>query len=131
MTVPELLRRQGGVLSRPQAISAGISPDAVDVRLAAGRWRRLHPRVYLAADRPLTDAARVRAAWLWAGPNAVLNGLAAGFWWGLVPRSPQVITLAVGRQGRRHSQPGVAVVCGEITAADRVQIRGVPTAVWH
>jgi len=64
MTVPELLRRQGGVLSRPQAISAGISPDAVDVRLAAGRWRRLHPRVYLAADRPLTDAARVRAAWL-------------------------------------------------------------------
>ncbi len=128
MTVTELLRRQDGVISREQAISAGITADAVDGRLANGRWRRLHPRVYLSADRELTDDARIRAAWLWAGPSAVLTGLAAAFWWGLVPSAPSLPRLAVGATGRRHCTPGIRVVRRGIASADRVVIRGLPTA---
>lgn len=124
----ELLRRQDGVIARHQAIGAGLSADAVDGRLANGRWRRLHPRVYLSADRQLTDTARVRAAWLWAGPTAALMGLAAAFWWGLVPSAPSLPRLAVGATGRRHCTPGIQVVRREITPADRVVLRGLPTA---
>jgi hypothetical protein len=37
------LRRQAGVISCTQARAAGLSQDAVDRRIAGGRWDRLHP----------------------------------------------------------------------------------------
>jgi Transcriptional regulator, AbiEi antitoxin len=65
------LPRQSGVISCAQARATGLSQDAVDRRVASGRWERLHPGVYLAADHPHTDEVRMRAAVLWAGKDAV------------------------------------------------------------
>lgn len=69
MDLDDVLRRQGGVLARHQAIAAGLGEPAISRRLACGRWARLHPGVYL-VDREVTDLGRLHAAALWAGCEA-------------------------------------------------------------
>jgi Transcriptional regulator, AbiEi antitoxin len=93
--IEEILRRQSGVISRAQAIGAGMSERQIDRRLATGRWLLVQPRVYLAADRELTDEARVRAAMLWVGEPATLSGIAAAWWHRLLPDSPSTVELTV------------------------------------
>ena len=81
MTLDNLLARQAGVISRAQALAAGISHTTIDHRVKARRWQPLYPGVYLAADRrpgsAADDEVRVRAALLWAGEDALLCGRAA------------------------------------------------------
>jgi len=48
-------------------------------RVATGRWEPLHPGVYLSEGHPYTDEVRVRAAVLWAGPDAVAHGVTAAW----------------------------------------------------
>jgi hypothetical protein len=119
-----LLARQAGVVSRAQAVGAGLAPHEVDRLVARRRLRPLHPRVYLAAGQPLTDEARVRAAVLWAGEGAVLAGLAAAWWHGLVRRPPPTVAVTVGRRcpGPR---PGVSVRRCLRPKEDVVRLRGV------
>ena len=73
------LRRQAGVISRAQAAAAGWSRYALHRRVATGRWEPLHPGVYLSEGHPYTDEVRVRAAVLWAGPDAVAQGATAAW----------------------------------------------------
>ncbi|MGH3823228.1 MAG: type IV toxin-antitoxin system AbiEi family antitoxin domain-containing protein [Pseudonocardiaceae bacterium] len=89
------LRRQSGVISCAQARTAGLSQDAVDRRVSSGRWERLHPGVYLAADHPYTDEVRIRAAVLWAGKDAVAHGVSAAWWHELGPALPSTVEVTV------------------------------------
>jgi hypothetical protein len=65
-----LVALQGGVVTLAQAVAAGMSPATVQRRVRQGRWSRLHPGIYLVGGHRHTDEARIRAAWLWAGPTA-------------------------------------------------------------
>src|SRR5215218_3504406 len=109
MSIELLLVRQAGVISRRQALALGMSGDAVDRRISGRRWRPLHPRVYLTEGQRLTAEARVRAAMLWAGDGAVLSGLAAAWWWGLVADAPPVISITVPRKRNPGSHRGVRI----------------------
>ena len=62
----QLLQLQAGVITRAQALSAGMSRHALQAKLDSGHWRRLHSGVYAAFG-----ARPDRAAVLWA---AVLGG---------------------------------------------------------
>lgn len=123
MSVDVLLARQGGLVSRDQALAAGLSRGAVDHLVRVRRWRPLHPRVYLAAGHPHDAAARVRAALLWAGEGAVLDGPAAAWWWGLLDAPPSVVGITV--PGPRSGRPSVALRRRDLPAADVVRRRGV------
>ena len=79
----DLVCRQGGVLALRQAVARGMSAAK---RAREGAWRRLHPAVYLLAGHRLTDEARVRAAWGWAGEGAVVSGPAAAYWHGMLEK---------------------------------------------
>jgi hypothetical protein len=69
---------QRGVLSRQQAIALGISEDGIRHRIRpGGPWQRLLPGVYLTATGQPTWEQYETAALLYAGPDAVLTGLAA------------------------------------------------------
>ena len=103
------LRRQSGVISCAQARAAGLSQDVVDRRVASRRWERLHPGVYLAADHPYTDEARLRAAVLWAGKDAVAHGVSAAWWHDLGPKLPATVEVTVPRRRNLGHQPGVSV----------------------
>ncbi|HJT03841.1 MAG TPA: DUF559 domain-containing protein [Pseudonocardiaceae bacterium] len=117
------LRRQCGVISRAQAQSAGLSPDAVDRRLARRRWERLHPGVYLAADHPYTDEVRLRAAVLWAGKDAVAHGTSAAWWHDLGPALPATVEVTVRRDRNPGVRPGVAIRRRNLPYPDLVAVR--------
>lgn len=109
MTVDSLLARQAGVLSRDQALRAGLPPAAVDHLVRRRRWTSLHPQVYLAAGHRLGDEAAVRAAVLWAGEDAVLTGRAAAWWHGMLDRAPSAVQVAVPPHRTPRSRPTVDV----------------------
>ena len=44
--IERLLGQQAGVITRAQALAAGMSRDAVYARLRTGRWQRIHTGVY-------------------------------------------------------------------------------------
>jgi hypothetical protein len=124
VSIDSVLRRQGGVISRHQAVAAGLSPGAVDDLLRRRRWRPLHPQVYLDAGRPSDAGVRMRAALIWAGDGAVLTGAAAAWWYRLLPEPPARISVAVpGRPPR--ARPGLAVQRRRLPAADLAEHRGL------
>jgi hypothetical protein len=127
-TVEGVLRRQAGVVSRAQARSAGATAREIDHLVARRRWVPVHPRVYLAATHGFTAEARVRAAVLWAGDGAVLGGLAAVWWHGLLPMLTATVTVTVPRRCP-DPRPGVAVRRRVLRAGEVVALRGVPVPI--
>jgi hypothetical protein len=124
MVLELLLARQAGVISREQAIRAGLGAAVVDRLVRTRRWRPLHPRVYSVSGYEPGDEARVWAAVLWAGDGAVLSGAGAAWWHGLLPEAPR--TLGLTARARRRARPGVVVWSRQLDAADRAEHRGVP-----
>jgi hypothetical protein len=123
--VHAVLLRQAGVITRAQALAAGLSADAVDRRLAARRWHPVHPRVYRDGAFPPTAAAAARATVLWAGPGAVLSGAAAAWWHGLLPEPPVVLGVTVPRRRYPRPRPGITVRRRELASVDVRTVNGV------
>lgn len=125
MSIDALLARQAGVISRRQALSAGLTRDAVDHRVRLRRWRPLHPQVYLAAGHRRDDEVAVRGAVLWAGDGAVLTGEAAAWWQGLAERPPPRIRVTVPRSRNPRARPGTEVRRRDLADCDVTEHRGV------
>ncbi|OZM83773.1 type IV toxin-antitoxin system AbiEi family antitoxin domain-containing protein [Pseudonocardia sp. MH-G8] len=123
MSLDLLIARQAGVVSRDQALRAGLSGAAVDHLLRTRRWHPLHPCVYRVPGHGREDEARARAALLWAGDGAALCGATAAWWLGLLARPPA--TLRLTAPTRRPPRAGVAVRCRPLPVEDRVLHRGV------
>ncbi|RZT88934.1 very-short-patch-repair endonuclease [Pseudonocardia sediminis] len=121
----DLLLRQNGVITREQAVRCGLSDRTVSRRVAAGAWRTLYPGVFLVGGHRLTDAARVRAASLWGGPEAVVSGPAAAFWLRMTERFDGSVDLTVHSTTRRRPRPGVRVRRRDLRPADRVMVNGL------
>jgi hypothetical protein len=68
-----LARHQDGVVSRSQAIRAGLSPGMIKFRVRSGRWQQLHLGVYAIFSGSPGRGARLWAAVLSAGPGAALS----------------------------------------------------------
>jgi very-short-patch-repair endonuclease/predicted transcriptional regulator of viral defense system len=122
--VVEILRDQYGVLSRAQAVKAGLSPRSVDRRLATGRWESVLPGVYRAAGVPGSWHQSVRAACLWAGDDAFASHRTAAALWGLddsVLGEPEISTT------RRVRHSGIIVHVAEIPNCDRASVASIPT----
>lgn len=126
VSIDAILRRQAGVISREQALAAGMTRAAVDHRLRTRRWRPLHPRVYLAGGHHPDDEVRVRAAVLWAGDGAVLSGVAAAWWHGLAEHVPATIGVTVSRRRFPRARPGLLVRRRDLRPEDRAELRGLP-----
>src|SRR4051794_34299019 len=73
-TCDELLELQGGVLSRKQAVTGGLTESALDWRLHRGTWQTVLPGVVVAHNGALTFAEKVQAAVLYGGDGAALSG---------------------------------------------------------
>jgi hypothetical protein len=73
-----VLDRQLEVVTRSQALAAGLTRHALQHRLRpGGSWRSLVPGVYLAATGAPTAVQRQMAALLHVGPDSVITGPAA------------------------------------------------------
>ena len=126
MPIEAILACQAGLITRAQAVAAGVPARVVDERVRRRCWAPVLPRVYRA--RPdLADEAelRVRAAMLWAGADVVLTGLAAAWWHGFVGQLPQVVTVAVPRRRRPLHRPGLTLLSRTCDPADLTDHRGL------
>lgn len=73
-----LIRKQDRVVSRKQALAAGLSAEALRHRLRpGGSWSGLLPGVYQAETGTPTQSQREIAALLYGGPHAALTGAVA------------------------------------------------------
>ena len=120
-----LVRRQGGVVTLRQAVDFGVSRQTVQRRVQDGAWDRLHPGVYLVGGHRLTDEVRVRAAWLWAGTDAAVSGVAAAYWHGLLERAPATIELTVPHRRKPRPQPALVVRRRDLHHVDLVGRRDI------
>lgn len=101
--------RQHGLVTRPQALRAGLTPAMIAQRLSSAVWYRVHPGVYSVAG-PVGGDAPERAllgACLAAGPGAVASHRSAAWLWDLLPPPPGP-EITVPRDGP-HAVGGVIV----------------------
>jgi len=105
----DLLRLQQGVISRRQALAAGLTVKAIGVRLGSGRWQRLQPGVYTTFSGEPPRTAVLWAAVLRAGPRSVLSHQTAAELHGLTDAPAPLIHLTVP-SGSPVSRPGGTVI---------------------
>jgi very-short-patch-repair endonuclease len=91
----ELLDQQHRVLSRSQALDAGLSESAIRVRLDSGRWQQLYRRAYATYSGDPPRLAFLWAAVLSAGPDAVISHQTAAELYQLGRRTQRAIHVAV------------------------------------
>ncbi len=101
-----------------------MSRHQIDGHVAIGEWRCLQAGIYIAADRPVTAAARLRAAVLAAGPGAVARGQSAAWWHRILDHPPTTHLVAIP-QNRRARIRDASVLRRDVPATDRTRVRGV------
>ncbi len=118
----DLLREQNGLICRDQALVAGVPRIKIDGHVRHGRWQRVLPAVYLTepsinGQEPTPSwRQRIRAAWMWAGDDAVIIGPAAAAWAGYFNDLPSAtpIGVLVPPNRRKSAQPLIRVVRARI-----------------
>ena len=100
-----ILRQQSDLITRPQALAAGLTKGALRSRLRTdGPWRIVLPGVYLSHNGGLTSAQQEVAATLYAGHGCVLTGMTALEVQGAqVPHSDFVDVLVPAQTQRRSA----------------------------
>jgi len=100
---------QAGLVTRAQALTAGVGVEALRWAVTSGRWATVHPGVYLTT--PGRDDWEVRAvgALLSVGGPVALSGASARFAWGLERREPHVLHLVVPADRRAPVRDGIRV----------------------
>jgi hypothetical protein len=107
--IDRIVRKQQGVVTRAQALEAGMTPSAIRHRLVSGRWQRLHAGIYLTHTGQVTWTVRASAALLHAGSGAVLGLDAAAYQLRIQARQPPVIQVFVPASRRVVAVEGVRV----------------------
>ena len=100
---------QSGILTRRQAHDGGLTDEAIEARLASGRWQRVYPGVLATFSGPLTRPAQLWAAVLVSGPDAVLSHETAAELFGLLSEPQPLIHVSVPAARRLVKRPGVVV----------------------
>lgn len=131
--IDDFAARQHGAVARHQLIGVGVRSDAIRRRVASGRLTEVSPRVVRLTGSPDTEAGRLMAAVLDAGPRAVLSHHTAAAVWRLpgfavepihvIARRGRVseTDLAVAHEPRRMSDVHVVALDGlPVTTPSRV-----------
>jgi Transcriptional regulator, AbiEi antitoxin len=117
-TIRNLALHQNGVVSRPQALRAGLSAGMIKFRVSSGRWRQLHPGVYATFTGAPGRDAQLWAALLSAGPGAMLSHETAAELQRLTDKPTETIHVTVPGQRHIATIRGVSLHrCGRATEA--------------
>lgn len=111
MTPDQIRNQQGGLISRRQALSAGMTRTEIARLMRRGSWVAVHDGVYIGHNGPRTWTERAWAAVLWAEPAALTHqsALRAADGPGRRGRDDEVVHVAVARGRRLVPPPGVVV----------------------
>jgi hypothetical protein len=100
---------QAGIITRKQAMGAGMSSRAIEWKIAAGRWQQVYRGVYATFTGSLSRQATLWATVLYAGEKAVLSHESAGEVHGLVDRPVAAIHTTVPAGRRVRPVPGLVI----------------------
>ncbi len=104
-----LARHQSGVVSRSQALRAGLTADMIKFRVSSARWRPVHPGVYATFSGVPGRGAQLWAAVLSAGPGAILSHETAAELHRLADQPADLIYVTVPRERRVVAAEGVSI----------------------
>jgi very-short-patch-repair endonuclease len=125
---------QHGVISRRQALAAGLSDRTIENRLASGLWARMFRGTYRLAGMPRTQEQTYAAARLAAGDDALVSHRSAAYLFGLPglarwaevtvphPRTVAVAGITVHRARRLSGEDGDVMKGIPVTSAARTLI---------
>jgi very-short-patch-repair endonuclease len=120
--VTTLAAEQHGMVTRPQLLNAGFSPDTVKRWIKAGRLIRLHQGVYAVGHIPPSPHAKAMAAVLACGPHAVLSHRSAAALWGLIRHDDPIEVTAP----TKHRHPRITVHRAQLSNAEITRHYGIP-----
>lgn len=126
--IPLDLRRvalfQGGVVTRQQALGAGMSTGAIVAKIKYGRWQQIYRGVYATFTGPLNREAQLWAAVLYAGHGAELSFETAAELHGLADQPAPLVHVTI--PARRRVRPPAGMVVHLSARAGRARFpRGV------
>jgi hypothetical protein len=105
----EMVSGQNGIVTRTQALAAGITADMVRARLASGQRQRIFTGVYATFSGPVPRHSLLWAALLRAGSGAVLSQETAAALAGLAGRPVSMIHITVPSSRTLLRIPGVVI----------------------
>ena len=125
--ISELAARQYGVVSRAQALEAGMTAAMIKYRLRCGVWRTVDYGIYRFAATPVSWHQRLVAACL-VGP-AVASHRSAGVLWRFPEMPPDPVEVTALRHRRRHSPDVIwhesyLLTPDQVTELDGIQVTG-------
>ncbi|HLK01358.1 MAG TPA: hypothetical protein VKU39_15820 [Streptosporangiaceae bacterium] len=101
--IAQVLRRQNNVITREQAIEAGMTRHALRHRLRdGGPWQALLPAVYLTVTGTPSRAQVDMAALLYAGPDSMLTGMSALVYHRVRVELPEMVQVLVPAARQRR-----------------------------
>jgi len=121
----ELTDRQRGLITRRQAVRAGLTADLIDSWLEHGRWQRVHTGVYATFTGVPDRQATLWAAILRAGPGAALTCETAAELDGLLDKPAAVIHVTVPA-ARRVTKTHGMIVHSRLLAQEAVHPARLP-----
>jgi len=104
----EQMRWQAGVITREQALLAGLSKSAITSKLERGRWLPVYRGVYATFTGSMDRRAQLWAGVLYAGPGARLSHETAAELIRLTDRRSALIHVSIS--ARRRVAPAAGVV---------------------
>jgi len=111
--IPPSLREaahfQAGVITRQQALRAGLSRSTIASRLRHGRWQPIYLGVYATFTGPISRQAQLWAAVLYAGKGAQLSHETAAELNGLTDRRSSLIHVTIPPDRRVIAPKGVKI----------------------
>ncbi len=108
-TLRNLARHQNGVISRAQALRAGLTEDMIKFRLRSSRWRQIHPGVYATFTGVPGRSAQLWGAVLSAGYGAVLSHETAAELVKFTDKAAESIHVTVPRRRHIAAAAGVSI----------------------
>ena len=105
----ELARLQAGVVTRRQALDAGLPVGAIYSKLKFGRWCRIYLGVYATFTGSVSREAQLWAAVLYAGKGAQLSHETAAEVNGLTERRSPVIHVTIPANRRVSPVKGLRI----------------------
>jgi hypothetical protein len=107
--IARIATRQHGVVTFEQLLSAGLTPNAISRRVAAGRLHRVYRGVYAVGHAGLSNEGRWFAAVAAFGEGAALSHRSAAELWTLLQPAHGPVHVTVGGTGGRAKRGGLVI----------------------
>jgi len=117
---------QFGCISMEQAIEKGMSRSAIHRKVQARLWSPLRPGVYAVRGMPESWFRALKAATLWATPDAAISHRSAARLWGLEGFPERPLELVVVRDLRTKERGEVIRRVAALPRSDCQRLKSIP-----